>query len=121
MRKIKFRGFDESDGSGMYNNIPAEEMIKGGITVMQFTGIYDFLGVEIYEGDIVKYTNEETEQVFIDTVEYNADMTCFILSKQDMDHFLTNLESRTLGYIYDRSSSFEVIGNIYQNPKLLNK
>lgn len=79
--------------------------------LMQYTGLKDCNGEEIFEGDLVKdFINEKTYQVFWD------DYGMFIF---------TELNSTTGGLDYyqleDEASMncLMVIGNIYENPELL--
>jgi len=118
MRELKFRGWDkkhksmtEINNHFMYLN--GSLMVVGGkdntgswsapranYELMQYTGLSDKNGVEIYEGDIVKcsHHNEKaiSEVKFIDG--------CFIIS----------------GFYIDASWDFplEVIGNRYENPDI---
>jgi uncharacterized phage protein (TIGR01671 family) len=87
--------------------------------ISQFTGLKDKNGKEIYESDILKIswsewstrgylqssdmTNEYEEIV---TVKYKAPNFCFFLKNGKQ----TNLRN---------SATVEVIGNIYENPNLL--
>jgi uncharacterized phage protein (TIGR01671 family) len=76
------------DGQGLTNQF----------TLMQYTGLKDKNGVEIYEGDITK------EQIGLRSDEISVVM---------FKNGYFNAHGRN---IYDK---MEVIGNIYQNPELL--
>lgn len=131
MREIKFRMYDKVKNKITPSMLIEDIILKATlqdpnrfewdceIPLMQNIGINDTNGVEIYESDIIKYLDDETNKYKIDVVEYNNDMTCFLLKKQDLEYYVDNLESKTLGLIYDESITFEVIGNIYQNKELL--
>lgn len=78
-----------------------------GLTYQQYTGLKDKNGVEIYEGDIVR-------GVFFDT-DYMGDIvvTCPVNWVADSACF-------NVGHRYWTRSSLKVIGNIFENPELLN-
>lgn len=68
--------------------------------LMQYTGLKDKNGIEIYEGDIVKW--RYGEKLFVSLVEWIDDEAMF--KPNDMT----------------KTPLVEVIGNIYQNKELLN-
>jgi uncharacterized phage protein (TIGR01671 family) len=83
--------------------------------VMQFTGLKDKNGKEIYEGDIVKFLGMsllDTElKELIGKVEWNNELLKF-------DVVIHQGPIPDLRKSYD-DNNFEVIGNIYENPELL--
>lgn len=76
------------------------------LNVMQYTGLKDKNGVEIYEGDVVKARGFEP-----DTYEVVFDRGGFCLKRGD-DGYYPDIK-----YVEDEHG--EVIGNIYQNPELI--
>ena len=88
-------------------------------TVGQYTGLTDKNGTKIFEGDIVTYEDAEADyegyhdNVFLNCgeVEISAwDGICF-----------TNRQTVEMSDLYESETMVdcEVIGNIYDNPKLL--
>ena len=122
--------FYEFQNAGLYDRI-----------LMQFTGLTDKNGVEIYEGDVIKFHYfygtlgdgmgfVESEASLVGVVKFDE----FGITVTDIKckHWqeLTGYEEREgESYIYQlyamnessvHEESFEVIGNIYENPELLN-
>lgn len=76
-------------------------------TVGQYTGLTDKNGTKIFEGDIVKYGDTVHNVVF----EQRNGTAYFGL-------VYSTLETLSFGY-YQDLKQIEVIGNIYDNPELL--
>ena len=109
MREIKFRAWDVERKSWMNEQDAYNEVQEQGrwnpergqfYKLMQFTGLYDKNGKEIYEGDIYKWRDE------IGTITY--DNACFNCTAGNGNNEL-----------YSMVDDIEIIGNIYENPELI--
>ena len=76
------------------------------ITYMQYTGVNDKNGKEIYEGDIIKYRLELDDHFQYLLVTFNADKAAFCAGSNSWKAV---------------SRHGEVIGNKFENPELLEK
>ncbi len=121
MREIKFRAYirrlkwmvqvericfdigtvevDLTDGNG-----DTAEYYFGEIELMQFTGLKDKNGIEIYEGDVVEATR------------YDGLAVTGVVDFRDCS-FVISTGYQTIYTWIDYQ--IEVIGNIYENPELL--
>jgi uncharacterized phage protein (TIGR01671 family) len=141
MREILFRGKDNDSEEwvyGFYTYVPnsegalthkiiatnsygSTEYHVAPETVGQYTGLDDKNGVKIFEGDIVQPTLFEIEDVAdvqfvygtfgIEWVSCKKDKT---MHSSDQLHNLRRFDDGVNKYV-------EVIGNIHDNPELLNK
>lgn len=112
MREIKFRAWDESNGM-IYPDFPKGSLRSADIltrwtTVMQFTDLHDKNGKEIYEGDIVKAVYKGWGECWGEVVWVGCGYDVHMLQPTN-DNFW-DLED----------DGWEVAGNIWENPELLN-
>lgn len=77
------------------------------VILMQSTGIKDLNGVEIFEGDIVRFFDS------LYTVFYDIKEGSYRLKPHD-DRWVVDYMSN-----FSSEESFEIVGNIYENKELL--
>ena len=123
MRELKFRAWDgkkmcyDPDNCYLWNGIlvpPADDII------MQYTGLHDKNGVEIYDGDVVHYSyhpgtgfwNNEQDAI----IEWNTTGFFFHGIPHGFQGWLCSLPG---GFEPGCRKLFEVIGNIHESPELL--
>ena len=140
-REIKFRFWNHivNRMSEVYTleQLHKEKVTWTNVIELQYTGLQDKNGKEVFEGDIIKwkttrYHNEEHQKkqvampkFFISPVLFHegsflvneSDKVC--LDVEIYDTFLICFFSDSMDNKFDFKA--EVIGNIYQNPELLNK
>ncbi len=87
------------------------------IELMQFTGLKDKNGKEIYEGDIVKFKDSELEVTWCNGGFKLMEMKSMFEMKVG-DGWFNNV--LTVCHCHNNKiEKFEVIGNIYENKELL--
>jgi uncharacterized phage protein (TIGR01671 family) len=144
MREIKFRAWDKRLDEMFYienmfnmSDKFAEQGKLGYLDLMQFTGLKDKNGKEIYEGDIVKILHGEwmskpesdnrTLDEYLDSLTKKYEVVFIegqFLGKRNTGSYnplSTDNEGNTYTKLKPEKHGFiEIIGNIYENPELLN-
>lgn len=135
-REIKFRAWDVNECM-TYFDLNPDVMIKGvpkpfkeilkqeeGFTLMQYTGLKDKNGKEIYEGDIIRYSYEldNSSDFEAEIVWYNGiiktgwehDETLFAGFVIKGDNGEQYKEDRYYYHEIPNFAKLEIIGNVYE-------
>lgn len=88
-------------------------------TVCQFTGIKDKNGKEIYDGDIIRSFDSNGNEI-IHYIAWRETEARFVATYNDNKECRIDLTS-CLYQEWINEFDKEVIGNIYDNPEILNK
>lgn len=129
-REIKFRAWDNNeewmvddmllsfDGEILTDDVqphdtPYKEIEladEGRYELMQFTGLHDKNGVDIYEGDVLR----DSESIVI---------VKFVSGEFSVDYRTIGGKWRNYGSLFDYLEDYEgeIIGNIYENSDLLER
>lgn len=131
MREIKFRMWRDGRMQGIHtmysraNEGPCEPQnfaLSDDEVLMQYTGLKDKNGKEIYEGDILHGVNKVKK-----IVKWDNAAACFIYEEQfspKVCRISFDQMNRIHGSVFNKKGvlpNHKVIGNIYENPDLLNQ
>lgn len=128
MGDIKFRGYNEINKKMLNWNELLDTNLKNiftmrkkdtGIILMQYTGLHDKNGKEIYDKDIIHIHHKFFEE-FNYVLKWN---------EEDLRYYLYSIDEKNLNsiggileaHLGSMINEIEVIGNIYDNPDLLEK
>lgn len=137
-REIKFRFFRKlpsplmiyPDGDYFINHLgkafglvrypDKNELMQTDVLSLQYVGLKDKNGIEIYEGDIIEfhanYCAGDRNGYKVGVIKYNNAYMRFEIEVPGIDESY-DCKTETDEWYYKR----EVIGNIYEHPHLLNK
>lgn len=118
MRDIKFRAFNGgrivkvntiwwSDGEINWVDTSKNYDFDEDFILMQYTGLKDKNGVEIYEGDILFHPLQGRRRVY------------YPYSERVASYGLRDIDNGFGSTLQDSHAVWEVIGNIYENKDLL--
>ena len=116
MRELKFRAWDKKRKELVYFDLSLcnsesriwfnEQIVDN--NVMQYVGLKDKNGKEVYEGDIIKHIVTIERNIFEVIYENGR----FIARSPYIKHDL---------YFLTKNKDSEVIGNIFENPEILER
>ena len=119
MREIKFRCWDKLGKKMMmdihecydWEMMPFKTAEDDSSVLMQFTGLPDKNGVDVFEGDIVEIYSKVGKTKTIGEVVYESKVSAFMVDDTTFKQYLP----------LTQEDCIEVVGNIYENKELLNE
>jgi len=130
MREIKFRAWSKAEGAFIagFNMVNFHSYFNKGvephifrysnewklsdIELMQYTGLKDKNGKEIYEGDIV---------LQVDEISGEVDQLAPVVRNSNVNWSWSSFGNIDSALDVEYHPSTEIIGNIYENPEMINE
>jgi uncharacterized phage protein (TIGR01671 family) len=133
MKNIKFRAWEDTEKKMYYidllsymshqedvqdDEMPFNARING---LMQFTGLQDKNGKEIYEGDILRFENDHL--IRYGEVKWNENLCRFYQEVTLKFKGTANHKKPTAKIFHNamtkKYENMEIVGNIYENPEII--
>lgn len=133
-REIKFRAWDKAQqkmlGWGAIRSASISYLADREYGLMQFTGLTDSNGTEIYEGDFIEFTYwwfdgaMERDSTLSGAITYEPKHMSFALrgikNKAWLAHVGSeNSDTAMFAFFNFDEADFHVLGNVHENPGLL--
>ena len=122
MRDIKFRAWDELDNNMIYQDyLSASEILNRFDCIMQYTGLKDKNGKEIYEGDIIEMQHCKKCNGLKAIVKRYWDGWWYFTEEETkgrmgemVSQYVANFDEK-----FEKLSYCIIIGNKYEDPEML--
>ncbi len=134
-REIKFRAWDKTlelmvrPVMAEFDNGSWESRFD--LEIMQYTGLKDKNGKEIYEGDAIGTHIDEHNldydgkpSQWVKVVTWDTEDAAFKILDMEVltsfeRHYVSDWSEDYWGFTQEDASDIEIIGNIYENPELI--
>ena len=126
MREIKFRAWDNETKSMIVNSTRKMTLQNGFdygnpmFELMQYTGLKDKNGKEIYEGDILSFSifdYNDNDVQYKGVIVYSGSRFS-IWNNKDSEYYGSD-GGFDLDYTVSQDDELEIIGNIYENKNII--
>ena len=121
MREILFRGQTRRkgekvrmDGSPVESNWVYAKKVVYTDTLGQYTGLTDKNGTKIFEGDVVRISED-----YYDGLHYSGNEVYYSDGAFCVEYETPEYDVTSIGFLVREGVEVEVIGNIYDNPELI--
>ena len=123
-REIKFRVWDKKysrwenmlmllpNGDICYEQNGEVNIVRNRFIIQQYTGLKDFNGKEIYEGDILDISGKEWGDYKYVFVEWNSEISSWQTSDEIAFYDWEAWEGISM-------DECPIVGNVFENPELL--
>ena len=113
MNRVDYIDFANGVVSLSNENVKDYEQPIHRVKFMQYTGLKDKNGVDVFEGDYLSWISFESHKEFKGEVVFSKGSFCMVVGLKGHNYKVP------LHELSDSDNLIEVLGNIYENPELL--